>query len=337
MATIKDISKLAQVSPGTVSRALSPDKSEYVAKETRDKVRRVADKLGYKYSLLPKPDKNQLNFALMTTLTLEEETRDEYWRFLRRGVYEAAESQNINIKRVIRMDGGIEPKDFLDYDAILIVGTISKKAIHEIMKFNQNVVVVDGGSYDDDIVDVVDTNLVENTYKALTKMNQKCHKIGFIGGSRHETNLDGSIGNNIEDARTLGYQQWCTINRHQPIMKLTNWTTKASMEATDDLLNQYGNQLDGLLVASDPLAIGVMKGLAKHNVIPGKDLQLVSFDDLEFASYLTPSLTSIWLPKVELGYAAVLHAETLVKFPRTWHVRTILPGKFHYRESFNLD
>ncbi len=63
----------------------------------------------------------------MTTLTLEEETRDEYWRFLRRGVYEAAESQNINIKRVIRMDGGIEPKDFLDYDAILIVGTISKK------------------------------------------------------------------------------------------------------------------------------------------------------------------------------------------------------------------
>ncbi len=32
MATIKDIAKLANVSPGTVSRALSPEKSEYVRK-----------------------------------------------------------------------------------------------------------------------------------------------------------------------------------------------------------------------------------------------------------------------------------------------------------------
>ncbi len=72
MATIKDISKLAHVSPGTVSRALSPEKSEYVAKQTRDKVRQVADKLGYKYSLEPKQSKNQLNFVLMTTLSLEE-------------------------------------------------------------------------------------------------------------------------------------------------------------------------------------------------------------------------------------------------------------------------
>lgn len=336
MATIKDISKLARVSPGTVSRALSPDKSEYVAKETRDKVREVADKLGYKYSLQPKPDKNQLNFALMTTLTLEEETRDEYWRFIRRGVYEAAESRNINIKRVIRMDEGIEPKDFAEYDAVLIVGTLSKAGILAIKAFNQNVVLVDGGRFADDLVDVVDTNLAEVTHKALSQMGKKCKKIGFIGGSRHEVNLDGSAGKTIEDARTAAYKQWCIFNNRQPIIKLTDWTTKQSMAAADTLLNEYGDQLDGLLVASDPLSIGVMKGLTKHNVVPGQDLRLISYDDLEFASYLTPSLTSIWLPKVELGYAAVLHAETLVKFPRTWHVRNIIPGQFHYRETFSL-
>ncbi|WP_263851858.1 substrate-binding domain-containing protein [Lentilactobacillus parakefiri] len=149
--------------------------------------------------------------------------------------------------------------------------------------------------------------------------------------------MDGSRGQVIEDTRILAYQQWCTINHRQPIIQLTDWTTRQSMAATDTLLNEYGSQLDGLLVASDPLSIGVMKGLAKHDVTAGKDVQLISYDDLEFASYLTPSLTSIWLPKVELGYAAVLHAETLVKFPRHWHVRNIIPGQFHYRETFNLD
>lgn len=337
MATIKDISRLAQVSPGTVSRALSPDKSEYVAKETRDKVREVADKLGYKYSLAPKPDKNQLNFAVITTLSLKEETRDEYWRFVRRGVYEAAKSQNISIKRVVRLDEGVEPNDFAAYDAVIIVGSLSKSAINAIKSFNPNVVLVDGGSDVDDVVDTVDTNLAQLTDKALNEMTPHAQTIGFIGGSRHEVNLDGSQGRIIDDARTLTYKTWCSINHHQPIVKLTDWTTKQSMDATDDLLNEYGNQLDGLLVASDPLSIGVMKGLAKHHVVPGKNVKIISFDDLEFASYLTPSLTSIWLPKVELGYAAVLHAETLVKFPRDWHVRNIIPGKFHYRETFNPD
>lgn len=337
MATIKDIAKLANVSPGTVSRALSPEKSEYVAKETRDKVRQVADKLGYKYSLVPSQSKHLLNFALVTTLTLEEETRDEYWRFVRRGVYEAGEAQNINIKRVIRTSEHIKPQDFEEYDAVLIVGTISKSALQQIQKFNHNIVLVDGGGNNDDNVDVVDTNLAELTDQVLSKLGQKAKQIGFIGGFRHEVNLDGSAGKDIEDIRTVAYKNWCIVHGRQPIVKLVDWTAKQSMQAVNDLLKEYGHQLDGLLVASNPLTMGVMKGLAKHNLIPAKDLYLVSYDDMEFTSYLTPSLTSIWLPKVELGYAAVLHAETLVKFPRTWHVRNILPGKIHYRETFNLD
>ncbi|KRK87269.1 LacI family DNA-binding transcriptional regulator [Lentilactobacillus sunkii] len=337
MATIKDISKLAHVSPGTVSRALSADKSEYVAKETRDRVRQVADKLNYKYSLVPTPDKNKLNFVLLTTLTLEEETRDEYWRFIRRGVYEAADAVNINMKRIVRPSKDIEPKDFAEYDAVIVVGTISRTAIRALQKVNANVIIVDPGQCYDNLVDTVDTNLAELTTHALDEMGKSAQSIGFIGGHRHEVNLDGTSGSIIEDVRTSAYKQWCKVHQREPIIKETNWTTKQSMEVADELLDEYANRLDGLLVASDPLSIGVMKGLAKHHVTPGRDLQLISFDDLEFASYLTPSLTSIWLPKVELGYAAVLHAETLVRFPRTWHMKNIIPGEIRYRETFNPD
>lgn len=49
MATIKDISKVAGVSPGTVSRALSPSKNKFVAEETKQKVKTIADQLGYEY------------------------------------------------------------------------------------------------------------------------------------------------------------------------------------------------------------------------------------------------------------------------------------------------
>ncbi len=56
--------------------------------------------------------------------------------------------------------------------------------------------------------------------------------------------------------------------------------------------------------ANDLLALGMMRGLTKHGVsIPG-DLALVGYDDVEFASVLSPSLTSIRQPRYQIGRAA---------------------------------
>lgn len=337
MATIKDISKLANVSPGTVSRALNPSKREFVASETRNRVKQIADQLGYHYSDRAKQSKDTLNFAVITTLTLEEETRDEYWRFVRHGIYEAARTEKINISKIIRMQAGLHPQDLANYDAVIITGTVSESAVKSLKKFNQHIILVDAGTHYHNLVDVVDSNLAELTTTALNQLSTVANDdelIAFIGGNRKEMGLDGSLSKGITDVRTMAYEDWTQAHHRQTAFKEIDWTTKDAMQATMELITEYGNKLRAILVASDPLAIGAMKAMSQNHLIAGKDIALISFDDLEFTSYLTPSLTSIWLPKSELGYTALLQAEMFAKTKRNWSVRTIIPGSFKYRETF---
>ena len=46
-ATLRDVAELAEVHPGTVSRALNPDTRHLVNEATAKRVEQVADELGY--------------------------------------------------------------------------------------------------------------------------------------------------------------------------------------------------------------------------------------------------------------------------------------------------
>jgi LacI family transcriptional regulator len=59
-----------------------------------------------------------------------------------------------------------------------------------------------------------------------------------------------------------------------------------------------------VMCANDLLALGVLKGLAEANVAVPGEMAVVGYDDVTFASMLSPSLTSVRQPKFELGTTA---------------------------------
>jgi LacI family transcriptional regulator len=59
-----------------------------------------------------------------------------------------------------------------------------------------------------------------------------------------------------------------------------------------------------IFCANDLLALGVMRGLSQRGIIIPNDMALIGYDDVEFASMLSPALTSIRQPKYQLGRAA---------------------------------
>lgn len=59
-----------------------------------------------------------------------------------------------------------------------------------------------------------------------------------------------------------------------------------------------------IVCANDLLALGVLKGLANTGLSVPHDLAVVGYDDITFASMLSPALTSVRQPKYELGAAA---------------------------------
>ncbi len=59
-----------------------------------------------------------------------------------------------------------------------------------------------------------------------------------------------------------------------------------------------------VMCANDLLAFGVLRGLAAAGVAVPEEMAVVGYDDVVFASMLSPSLSSVRQPKYELGVAA---------------------------------
>jgi len=80
-------------------------------------------------------------------------------------------------------------------------------------------------------------------------------------------------------------------------------TVRHGEESVDRIL-AMSPRPTAVMCANDLLALGVLRGLAAHGVRVPDDLAVVGYDDLIFGSMLSPALTSVRQPALELGVAA---------------------------------
>ncbi len=71
---------------------------------------------------------------------------------------------------------------------------------------------------------------------------------------------------------------------------------------------------DVIFVASDDIALGVLKGLRDLKINVPEDIQIIGFDDMPFAKHFTPTLTTIAQDRLNLGEMA---AKILISKNRT--------------------
>ncbi|MBN2441694.1 MAG: LacI family DNA-binding transcriptional regulator [Spirochaetales bacterium] len=105
-------------------------------------------------------------------------------------------------------------------------------------------------------------------------------------------------------------------------------------EALADLL-KAGIKFDALFCAAgDPVAIGIMKEAENRGIkIPG-DFSLIGYDDIEVSSYVTPALTTIKQPAVEMGKSALEIVSTIVHEPHHGDYKnTLFKPELVIRES----
>ena len=74
--------------------------------------------------------------------------------------------------------------------------------------------------------------------------------------------------------------------------------------------------VDAVMCANDLLALGLLRGLAARGVSVPDEMAVVGYDDVAFAAMLSPALTSVRQPKLELGIAG---AELLLEESRDPH------------------
>lgn len=119
--------------------------------------------------------------------------------------------------------------------------------------------------------------------------------------------VTGPFRRHVVRSRLHGFQDALREAGIEPGQDLTvesDWTPRGAAAATR-LLLQHDPAVTAIFVHSDTMAIGVLSALAAAGRRVPADIAMVSCDDMPFAEYLIPPLTSLRVPFAETGEQAV--------------------------------
>lgn len=301
MATIKDVAKLAQVSPSTVSRILNEDPTLSTSLETKKKVINAAKKL--KYNKSKKMSKAIFTLGIIQWFSEQQEAKDNYYLKVRRGIEDFCVKNCINVVRTFKSNPNYL-EQIEDADGIVCIGKFSDEEVEKFMSITKNIVFLDMSFHDYKATTFsLDFEMAVN--EALTYLIELGHKeIAFLGGRE----FLGEENDNVvyEDYRKKAFIKFCEKNEIDYNKYLIEG--RYSMESGYQMMNEIleKKQLPtAVFAASDQIAFGAMKAIREHDLNIPEDISLIGFDDLEMTRYTAPALTTLHAPAYEMGQYGV--------------------------------
>ncbi|OWW45361.1 LacI family transcriptional regulator [Enterococcus hirae 81-15-F4] len=341
MVGIRDVARKANVSPATVSRVLNEDKTISVSAATRQRIFTAAATLNYDINKRKYIKKRRPSIGVISAISKASEEKDIYYRELRAGLEEEASRLHIGMNRIYNMsDNPTEWKDLDQLGAIIVVGTIDKGAIADLLKQNRQLVVVDNPDIQQE-VDMVYGDLERMTKSVLELFLDNGHtNIAYIGGYQIDINEAGRKSTTENEKRLRAYRHFMQDHHltKQINYYLGEWTEESGEQLATKLLRKTKHDLPtAILIGSDPLALGVYRALQKDNRKIGEEIVLVSFDNIEAIADLSPSLTSVAINAKAIGQSAVRLAVERIDGLREEPIIVTYPTRLIIRESFNPD
>lgn len=124
-------------------------------------------------------------------------------------------------------------------------------------------------------------------------------RIGFVAGP------DSSRAARLRELGYLDAMAEHGFDRGPSLIAQGDNTLESGMAAAD-LLLQVSPAPTAILTCNDDMAAGAIRAAKVRNLSVPDDISVVGFEDLQLASRLAPSLTTIRVPWLEMAYAATL-------------------------------
>jgi DNA-binding LacI/PurR family transcriptional regulator len=179
-------------------------------------------------------------------------------------------------------------------------GVVSMLADHRIAA-----VYLDLGHVDASISNIVldyEHGIVE-VLEHLTRLGHR--RIAYIGGPLHLNSAQRRKDAFLESATQMGLEAPATID--------ADFTVKGGYFACSKLLN--GPAPSAIVAGNDLTAIGVLHRAYDGGLRVPEDLSVVGFDDILFAEYTQPALTTVSVPRIEIGRVAFQALWTMMADP----------------------
>lgn len=205
---------------------------------------------------------------------------------------------------------------------LIVLGKISEDNLRTLRKRYDYMVGIDRNPTNY-LYDEVFCNGATATEKAINYLiSLGHHSIAYIGDCNYES-------------RYTGYYQTLLTNKlplnHNHIYP-TNQTEQEGYLAMCRLLEQK-DRPSAIFCANDTTALGVLRAMKGRKNTKHYKPSVISIDDIEAAKQATPSLTTISIPKQEMGHLALTLLLDRRKGGHTENIRIELPCHLIRRES----
>jgi LacI family transcriptional regulator len=336
MTTIKDIAIRSKVSSSTVSRVLNNDETLSVTKETRQNILRVAEELKYipvkkRGSINGGSNTSKAKVGIVLCQSFEEELSDPYFLPIRQGIENECENQGLSDVEVFKLQNLNSSQSRSDIDGLIVIGKANPEFIEKISIGTQHIIYIDHcpneKKYDSISIDF--NKATDEVLEHLLGIGYK--RIGYIGGKAVEHSPNKSLS--IKDDRQTTFENRMKKENlyDNDNIHIGDFTMTQGYELMKFALKQ-GNLPNAFFIASDPMAIGALRALQESNLRVPEDVAIVSFNDIEMASYASTPLTTVKVHTEEMGRAGVRLLIERIN-GRKIPLKVIVPTELVIRES----
>lgn len=326
--SIYDVAKEARVSVFTVSAVVNG--KSHVGKALKQRVDAAILKLSYRPNLLARSLAKRRTHTIGIVVP---DISNPFFPLVVRGAEDAAQKHGYNIllcdsdDRLEREEECLEVLLAKRVDGILLTKAPQpfRPALRQLIDDARVPFVLLMRTYPDLTKDAVLTDDYKGAYEAVSQLARAGHRrIGLLGGPM-------TISNGRE--RWKGFRDALEANKLTLEPELVihgDYRIESGYRGGHALLSRSP---DGIYVANYLMTVGLLKAADEMGMRCPEDFGLVSFDDYPWLAVFRPRLTTVELPKYQIGFEATeMLLERIKGEPARGETRKLAP-ELHVRES----
>lgn len=329
---IREIAAKAEVSVATVSMVLNDNPK--ITGETRAKVNKVIDQLGYRPNRIAQSlSSKYTNILAVLMPTLRHTMADPYFGELISGICDKAArlGQKVMLEHAkpdfVREKRHIDLFDRRYIDGILCIGFSDKHTfLNDYAGRGDYAMMVNNVGFG---LDHVVCDYASGAEQIMTYLLQLGHRrIGMVHGSPDVYTMRQMM-------QTYQKSILHATGSDQNVMLIDGrFTEEHGYAATAKLLDQHPD-ITAIFAGNDKMALGALHCAAERGLsVPG-DLSIVGCDNIQYAAFVNPALTTVNTPLYDIGMLACERLVDRIR-GRKRPVAEVLPTHLVLRDSTSM-
>ncbi len=319
MSSIKDVAREAGVSTATVSHVINS--TRFVSEEVRARVHAAVEKCGY----YPNAHARSLASGRSHVLGLVvSDISNPFFPELVKSIESAAFERGYD---VMLSNTNYDPERTSHYirrfierklaGVVVMTSELDAELIDELARREVSVVFLDLGEPGVHMSNLR-VNYESGIEEAISHLVSLGHtEISFIGGPTH-----------LRSAARRREAFIASMRRHLPDARAEvfrgDFKLEGGRRAAREMLDSH-ERPTAVVAANDMMALGAMVEFRAAGLHIPRDVSIVGFDDIAFATLCEPPLTTVCLPRAELGRRAVEALMTAIERPDQQGVEINIP------------